>query len=181
MDYRQRSRPYARRSFRCVLAACRLPHAQWHPNAVVDVGNCCRLVRRAGHGPRAARACGTGGDEHVHHRGTVVQHRGVCWLRHPTGDRAHVPPTTATPEASELRKSARYANVITAVGPDLRDPGRESRALADEVPAAHTKVIADAATGRIWSDGTGTLPRHWGRGLAKLVNSVSMRRAVDAG
>jgi GNAT superfamily N-acetyltransferase len=54
-------------------------------------------------------------------------------------------------------------------------------ALADGVPAAHTKVIADPSTSRVWSDGTGTLPRHRGRGLAKLVKSVSMRRAVDAG
>jgi GNAT superfamily N-acetyltransferase len=54
-------------------------------------------------------------------------------------------------------------------------------ALVDGVPAAHTKFEVDPPTGRVWSAGTGTLREYRGRGLAKLVKSVSLRKAAEAG
>lgn len=53
--------------------------------------------------------------------------------------------------------------------------------LVDDVPAAWTLVEADRTTGRIWAGGTGTLPQHRGKGLAKLAKSVALRRAAKAG
>jgi GNAT superfamily N-acetyltransferase len=54
-------------------------------------------------------------------------------------------------------------------------------ALVDGEPAAYTAVEADVDTGRIWSGGTGTRRAFRGRGLAKIVKSVALRRAREAG
>jgi GNAT superfamily N-acetyltransferase len=54
-------------------------------------------------------------------------------------------------------------------------------AIVDGVAVAGTFVEADLATGRSWSGFTGVLREHRGRGLAKLVKSVSLRRAVATG
>jgi predicted N-acetyltransferase YhbS/RimJ/RimL family protein N-acetyltransferase len=53
--------------------------------------------------------------------------------------------------------------------------------LAGGVPASYTVVGADRATGRMWSDGTGTLRAYRGRGLAKYAKSVALRRAAASG
>lgn len=50
-----------------------------------------------------------------------------------------------------------------------------------DVPASYTVVGSDSATGRMWSDGTGTLRAYRGRGLAKYAKSVALRRAAAAG
>jgi GNAT superfamily N-acetyltransferase len=54
-------------------------------------------------------------------------------------------------------------------------------AIVDGVAVAGTFVEADLATGRSWSGFTGVLREYRGRGLAKLVKSVSLRRAAAAG
>lgn len=54
-------------------------------------------------------------------------------------------------------------------------------ALVDGQPAALTFLDANRETGRAMSTGTCTDPRFRGRGLAKLIKSVSLRRAADAG
>jgi GNAT superfamily N-acetyltransferase len=48
-------------------------------------------------------------------------------------------------------------------------------------PVAVTMVEVDPQTRRMWSGGTGTLREHRGRGYAKLVKSVALRRAAGAG
>src|SRR6185369_13446665 len=53
--------------------------------------------------------------------------------------------------------------------------------LSEGQPVAYTVVGADRATARMWSDGTGTLRSHRGRGLAKYAKSVALRRAAAAG
>jgi GNAT superfamily N-acetyltransferase len=52
--------------------------------------------------------------------------------------------------------------------------------LVDGVPAAYTQVEVDGAH-RMWSGGTGTLPEHRGKGLAKIAKSIALRRAAQAG
>jgi GNAT superfamily N-acetyltransferase len=54
-------------------------------------------------------------------------------------------------------------------------------ALVDGVPAAHTMVETNLESGRCWSGGTATLPAYRGRGLAKLLKSVALRKAAAAG
>jgi GNAT superfamily N-acetyltransferase len=49
------------------------------------------------------------------------------------------------------------------------------------VPASMTLIEANLETGRSWSGGTMTLPEYRGRGLAKLLKSVALRKAADAG
>lgn len=53
--------------------------------------------------------------------------------------------------------------------------------FAGGAPVAYTVVGVDRATARMWSDGTGTLRTHRGRGLAKYAKSVALRRAAAAG
>jgi GNAT superfamily N-acetyltransferase len=50
--------------------------------------------------------------------------------------------------------------------------------VGDEV-ACFTAIETDGD--RVWSGMTGTIPAHRGRGLAKLVKSVALRRAAEAG
>ncbi len=64
--------------------------------------------------------------------------------------------------------------------PDLRHDISQA-ALVDGVPASMTLVEANLETGRCWSGGTMTLPAYRGRGLAKLLKSVALRRAAEAG
>ncbi|MDX2970179.1 GNAT family N-acetyltransferase [Kribbella solani] len=52
-------------------------------------------------------------------------------------------------------------------------------AMAGDEIASFTVVETD--TDRMWSGMTGTVPAHRGRGLAKLVKSVALRRAAAAG
>jgi GNAT superfamily N-acetyltransferase len=52
-------------------------------------------------------------------------------------------------------------------------------ALAGDEVACFTVVAADGD--RAWSDMTGTIPQYRGRGLAKLVKSVALRRCARAG
>jgi GNAT superfamily N-acetyltransferase len=52
-------------------------------------------------------------------------------------------------------------------------------AMAGDEVACFTAIETDGD--RAWSAMTGTLPAHRGRGLAKLVKSVALRRAADAG
>lgn len=52
-------------------------------------------------------------------------------------------------------------------------------ALAGDEVACFTAVAADGD--RAWSDMTGTVPAYRGRGLAKLVKSVALRRCAEAG
>jgi GNAT superfamily N-acetyltransferase len=52
-------------------------------------------------------------------------------------------------------------------------------AMAGDEIASFTVVETD--TDRMWSGMTGTIPAYRGRGLAKLVKSVALRRAADAG
>lgn len=52
-------------------------------------------------------------------------------------------------------------------------------ALAGDEVACFTAVAADGD--RAWSDMTGTIPKYRGRGLAKLVKSVALRRCAQAG
>ncbi|MFI5709128.1 GNAT family N-acetyltransferase [Kribbella sp. NPDC051620] len=52
-------------------------------------------------------------------------------------------------------------------------------ALAGDEVACFTAVAADGD--RAWSDMTGTIPQYRGRGLAKLVKSIALRRCADAG
>jgi GNAT superfamily N-acetyltransferase len=54
-------------------------------------------------------------------------------------------------------------------------------ALVDGVPAAHTFVETNLETGRCWSGGTATLPAYRGRGLAKVLKSVALRKAAAVG
>jgi GNAT superfamily N-acetyltransferase len=54
-------------------------------------------------------------------------------------------------------------------------------AFVDGAPASTTFVEADPDSGRVWSGGTGTRREFRGRGLAKVVKSVALRRARDAG
>ncbi len=54
-------------------------------------------------------------------------------------------------------------------------------ALVDGKPAALTMVEVNRATGRAMSTGTATLREYRGMGLAKLLKSVSLRRAAEAG
>lgn len=53
--------------------------------------------------------------------------------------------------------------------------------LVEGVPAAFTFVDVNSVTGRAMSSGTCTHPEFRGRGLAKLIKSVSLRRAAQAG
>ena len=64
--------------------------------------------------------------------------------------------------------------------PDMRHDISQV-ALVDGVPASVTFVEANLDTGRCWSGGTATLPAYRGRGLAKLLKSVALRQAADAG
>jgi GNAT superfamily N-acetyltransferase len=64
--------------------------------------------------------------------------------------------------------------------PDLRHDISQA-ALVDGVPASMTLIEANLETGRAWSGGTMTLPEHRGRGLAKLLKSVALRKAAEAG
>ncbi|GIH09303.1 N-acetyltransferase [Rhizocola hellebori] len=64
--------------------------------------------------------------------------------------------------------------------PDLRHDISQV-ALVDGVPASMTLVSANLETGRCWSGGTMTLPAYRGRGLAKLLKSVALRKAAEAG
>jgi GNAT superfamily N-acetyltransferase len=54
-------------------------------------------------------------------------------------------------------------------------------ALVDGEPACFTNVEANLESGRCWSGGTGTDQRFRGRGLAKLVKSVALRKAAEGG
>ncbi|GIH09304.1 N-acetyltransferase [Rhizocola hellebori] len=54
-------------------------------------------------------------------------------------------------------------------------------AVVDGVPVAHTLIEANLHTGRCWSGGTATLPAYRGRGLAKVLKSVALRKAAAAG
>ena len=54
-------------------------------------------------------------------------------------------------------------------------------AVVDGVPAATTNLEVNRATGKAMSSGTSTLRQFRGRGLAKLLKSVSLRRAADKG
>jgi GNAT superfamily N-acetyltransferase len=62
--------------------------------------------------------------------------------------------------------------------PTLNKPLSVAAMVGDEV-ACFTAVAT--AGDRAWSDMTGTIPAHRGRGLAKLVKSVALRRAAQAG
>ncbi|NUT33682.1 MAG: GNAT family N-acetyltransferase [Hamadaea sp.] len=53
--------------------------------------------------------------------------------------------------------------------------------LVDGVPAAYTNVEVDRRTRRMWSNGTGVLREHRGKGLAKLAKAVAVRRAAERG
>jgi GNAT superfamily N-acetyltransferase len=64
--------------------------------------------------------------------------------------------------------------------PDLR-LDLSQVALVDGVPASMTVIEANLETGRAWSGGTMTLPEYRGRGLAKLLKSVALRKAAEAG
>jgi GNAT superfamily N-acetyltransferase len=52
-------------------------------------------------------------------------------------------------------------------------------AMAGDEVACFTAIETDGD--RVWSGMTGTIPAHRGRGLAKLVKSVALRRAAQAG
>ncbi|HZM82322.1 MAG TPA: GNAT family N-acetyltransferase [Candidatus Limnocylindrales bacterium] len=54
-------------------------------------------------------------------------------------------------------------------------------AIVDGVAAATTNLEVNSATGKAMSSGTSTLRPYRGRGLAKLMKSVSLRRAADKG
>lgn len=54
-------------------------------------------------------------------------------------------------------------------------------ALVDGVPAAFTFMEVNRDSGRAWTNGTATLREYRGRGLAKLVKSVALRKAADCG
>jgi GNAT superfamily N-acetyltransferase len=64
--------------------------------------------------------------------------------------------------------------------PDL-DHEVSIAAIVDGVPAATTNLEVNPATGRAMSAGTSTLREFRGRGLAKLIKSVSLRRAAEKG
>lgn len=64
--------------------------------------------------------------------------------------------------------------------PDL-DFEMSTVAIVDGVPACFTNVQANRETGRSWSGGTGTHREYRGRGLAKLVKSVALRKAAEGG
>jgi GNAT superfamily N-acetyltransferase len=64
--------------------------------------------------------------------------------------------------------------------PDL-DFEMSTVALVDGVPASFANIQANHNTGRCWSGGTGTLREYRGRGLAKLVKSVALRKAAEGG
>ncbi|WP_238162958.1 GNAT family N-acetyltransferase [Kribbella capetownensis] len=63
-------------------------------------------------------------------------------------------------------------------GPGL-DKSLSVAAMAGDEMAAFT--VIETAGDRAWSGMTGTIPAYRGRGLAKLVKSVALRRAADAG
>jgi GNAT superfamily N-acetyltransferase len=65
-------------------------------------------------------------------------------------------------------------------GPDYN---REASTVAfvNGVPAALTNLEVNLATGRAWTAGTATLREFRGLGLAKLVKSVSLRKAAELG
>lgn len=54
-------------------------------------------------------------------------------------------------------------------------------ALVDGKPASITLVETNRSTGRAGSSGTGTLPEFRGMGLAKLLKSISLRKAAELG
>jgi GNAT superfamily N-acetyltransferase len=54
-------------------------------------------------------------------------------------------------------------------------------AVVDGVPAATTNLEVNRELGKAMSSGTSTLRPYRGRGLAKLMKSVSLRRAADKG
>ncbi len=54
-------------------------------------------------------------------------------------------------------------------------------ALVDGKPVAFTLLEANLDLGRAWTGGTATLAAHRGRGLAKLLKSVCLRKAAAAG
>jgi len=54
-------------------------------------------------------------------------------------------------------------------------------AIVDGVPAATTNLEVNHETGKAMSAGTSTLRPYRGRGLAKLMKSVSLRRAAEKG
>ncbi|HEX6683446.1 MAG TPA: GNAT family N-acetyltransferase [Candidatus Limnocylindrales bacterium] len=54
-------------------------------------------------------------------------------------------------------------------------------AMVDGIPVATTNLEVNRLTGRAMSSGTSTLPQYRGRGLAKLMKSVSLRRAAEKG
>lgn len=64
--------------------------------------------------------------------------------------------------------------------PDLRRD-LSIAALAGGTVVSFVTTTADPGRGVIWSNLTGTLPTHRGRGLAKVVKSAALRRARDAG
>lgn len=64
--------------------------------------------------------------------------------------------------------------------PDMRHE-LSTVALVDGVAASFTVVEANMETGRMWSGGTSTLPEYRGHGLAKLIKSVALRKAAEAG
>lgn len=64
--------------------------------------------------------------------------------------------------------------------PDF-DPEVSVAAVVDGVPAATTMVEINRTTGKAMASGTSTLRPYRGRGLAKLMKSVSLRRAAEKG
>jgi hypothetical protein len=54
-------------------------------------------------------------------------------------------------------------------------------AYVDGVPAAATQLEVNLESGRAMSQGSRTLPQYRRRGLIKLANSVSLRRAAEMG
>jgi GNAT superfamily N-acetyltransferase len=54
-------------------------------------------------------------------------------------------------------------------------------ALVDGVPASVTFMEVNRDSGRAWTNGTATLREYRGRGLAKLVKSVALRKAAAVG
>lgn len=53
--------------------------------------------------------------------------------------------------------------------------------VVDGVPAAYTNVEVDQRSHRMWSNGTGVLREHRGKGLAKIAKAVAVRRAAERG
>ncbi len=54
-------------------------------------------------------------------------------------------------------------------------------ALVDGKPVAYTMIEANSDSLRAWSGGTSTLPEFRGRGLAKVLKSIALRKAAAAG